>query len=160
MTDLDSICKNHLSEQLLHADSTTERIALLNDFLTEQCLQHQQVNTEKTRYALQLLQEGDTTLSLQQLQQQLHITERSLERLFREQIGLSPKLISRITRFQKTLHALSQPDADSLAAIAYKYDYSDQSHFIREFKTFSGTTPQQFRQQAGIGVENFVEWHD
>ncbi|ACU61034.1 AraC family transcriptional regulator [Chitinophaga pinensis] len=160
VTDLDSVCKNHLSEQLLNATGTAERIALLNNFLKEQWRQHQAVNTAKTQYAIQLLQQGDTTVSLRLLQQQLHITERSLERLFRDQIGLSPKLIARITRFQKAVNALSHPDTESLAAIAYKYDYADQSHFIREFKTFSGTTPQQFRQQAGAGVENFVEWND
>lgn len=160
VTDLDSLCKNHLSEQLLNAADTAERIALLNNFLTAQWRQHQSVNTAKTQYALKLLQEGDMTASLQLLQQQLHMTERSLERLFREQIGLSPKLISRIIRFQKAVNALSHPQAESLAAIAYKYDYADQSHFIREFRTFSGTTPQQFRQQAGAGVENFVEWND
>ena len=64
------------------------------------------------------------------------------ERLFNELIGANPKEYARIVRFQKSLKLL-QHDFENinLAQLAYQCGYADQSHFIREFKQFSGYTP-------------------
>jgi AraC-like DNA-binding protein len=66
------------------------------------------------------------------------ISPRQLRRLFQEAIGCHPKLFARIVRFQKTLSTLhGRQDF-------YHYGYFDQAHFIKDFKTFSGTTPSLF----------------
>lgn len=57
-------------------------------------------------------------------------------------VGANPKEYARITRFQKVLSFLQHsPETMSQAQIAYQCGYADQSHFIREFKLFSGHTP-------------------
>lgn len=66
------------------------------------------------------------------------ISPRQLRRLFHEQIGCHPKLFARIVRFQKTLATLHGRHE------FYHYGYFDQAHFIKDFKTFSGTTPSFF----------------
>jgi AraC-like DNA-binding protein len=101
--------------------------------------------------ALLQIQRSGGNISISTLQEQLHISERSLERKFRQHIGLSPKLFSRICRFQASVHQLRNRQFCKLSDIAYEQSYSDQSHLIRAFKEFAGAPPQQFqRKSAGI----------
>lgn len=63
-------------------------------------------------------------------------------RLFREYVGMNPKEYGRIARFQRALRMMQLGSRD-YAGIAYANGYSDQSHFIRDFRQFSGMTPKQ-----------------
>jgi AraC-like DNA-binding protein len=71
------------------------------------------------------------------------ITARYLQKLFLQYTGLTPKLYSKINRFQNSLRLITQNDC-SLTSIAYDCGYADQSHFIREFKSFTGLTPSGY----------------
>ena len=67
---------------------------------------------------------------------------RQLERLFQDRVGISPKQLLRIVRFQHVLRAVRRgaPDA-GWADLAAAHGFSDQSHFIRDFKAFVGAPP-------------------
>lgn len=67
---------------------------------------------------------------------------KQFERVFCVSVGMNPKEYSRIVRFQKSLWMM-QNGADGYADIACACGYADQSHFIREFKAFSGLTPKE-----------------
>lgn len=70
------------------------------------------------------------------------LSKKQFERLFNELVGANPKEYARIVRFQKSLKLLQHHSEDTnLARLAYQCGYADQSHFIREFKQFSGYTP-------------------
>lgn len=66
---------------------------------------------------------------------------RQFERLFRQQVGMSPKEYSRVVRFQRSL-SMMQGGCRDYMGIAADCGYSDQSHFIRDFKAMSGHTPR------------------
>ena len=66
----------------------------------------------------------------------------SLAALLREYVGMNPKEYGRIARFQRALRMMQLGSRD-YADIAYANGYSDQSHFIRDFRQFSGMTPKQ-----------------
>lgn len=71
----------------------------------------------------------------------LAYSARHRRRLYQEQIGLSPKQVERIVRFQKALQTMR-------ATSAITFDsYYDQAHFIREFREFTGMTPTAFVEQ-------------
>jgi AraC-like DNA-binding protein len=71
------------------------------------------------------------------------VSSRYLQKLFLEFTGLTPKLYHKITRFQKSL-LLAGNSNESLTSIAYLSGYFDQSHFVRDFKTFTGIPPSAF----------------
>jgi len=69
-----------------------------------------------------------------------------LIRLFRAEVGLSPKEYARVRRLQAALRQLGA-GATGGAHIAAHIGYFDQSHFVREFRSFTGMTPTQYRRQ-------------
>lgn len=66
---------------------------------------------------------------------------------FKKYVGLTPKYYQRILRFNEILQKIQQKKNISWTEIAYSCGYADQSHFIKEFKYFSGFNPQEFIQQ-------------
>jgi len=83
------------------------------------------------------------------------LSERQFERQFRKFSGFSPKLFSRIVRFQSALTQYGNNEK-SLTEIALETGYYDQSHFIHDFKEFSGYHPKQYFS----GNSGAIEWRD
>jgi len=80
---------------------------------------------------------------------------RQLERRFRAETGLSPRLLARIIRFQRVLRALGREDAEWVS-VALDCGYSDQPHLIRDFRAFTGQTPAAFRRSEPSLAAAFV----
>lgn len=83
------------------------------------------------------------------------ISSRYLQKLFLQYTGLTPKLYSKIHRFQQSLSLIGKKEF-SLTSIAYDCGYFDQSHFIREFKSFTGHTPSSYVLAASPVTEALV----
>ena len=71
------------------------------------------------------------------------VGERQLERLFKKYIGLSPKYYARIIRFNYIFQLIKSKNS-TWAEIVYQSGYYDQSHFIRNFKAFTGEDPSSY----------------
>ena len=82
----------------------------------------------------------------------LGLSQRRFIQVFKAEVGITPKLFSRIRRFQQTRSVIHQSPSPDWAAIAADLGYFDQSHFIREFTEFSGLTPTEYinRQRNSI----------
>lgn len=68
--------------------------------------------------------------------------------LFRRAVGVTPKLYSRVLRFQRALKLAADGRSVSWAQLASDTGYSDQAHFTRDFQAFSGLTPGQYERLA------------
>ena len=145
-----------LLEQLLNASSTLEKLTIISNFLTSR-IQCQKYDHSKASLAYHLLQKQK---SLSEVQTELRLSERSLERIFQQHIGISPKTFSRILRFQDSLSSLKQltHSKQSLTTVGYTHGYFDQSHFIREFQEFTGSSPKKYLSQSDEHLPNFPEW--
>ncbi|MBL0358299.1 MAG: AraC family transcriptional regulator [Chitinophagaceae bacterium] len=71
-------------------------------------------------------------------------TQKQLIDHFKKYVGLTPKYYHRILRFNEILKIINKKERLSWTDVAYSCDYSDQSHFIKEFSLFSGFNPQEF----------------
>jgi transcriptional regulator GlxA family with amidase domain len=93
--------------------------------------------------------QGD--ISVTALRTDLSLSERQLERTFRQQTGLTPRQFTRLIRFRQVVHLLHQPTL-SLTDVAYQAGYYDQAHFIHDFRAFAGLTPRDYRrEQQDVG---------
>jgi AraC-like DNA-binding protein len=148
---------NSLPELLFDTESVDERIKRLSCYLFDLVQSNKKRVDEITQYALMQIVQTSGNIPLKELQQKLQLSERSLERRFKQTIGVSPKLYTRICQFQKSLDQLRKSQYDKLSDIAYENDYSDQSHFIRVFKEFTGLSPFEFKKQSKEVVENLTQ---
>ena len=71
-------------------------------------------------------------------------TQKQLIIHLQKYVGLTPKYYHRILRFNEILKKVAANEKISWADVVYSCDYSDQSHFIKEFFLFSGFNPQAF----------------
>lgn len=145
-----------LSEQLLNTPSVTGQIEVLSSWLDIQAERNNARESGIMQYAVSVIARSRGNVSLKGLQTELQLTERSFERKFKEYIGISPKLFSRICRFQASLQQLRNNDYGKLSDIAFENDYADQSHFIRAFKEFAGFSPFQYQKQSAGVFENIA----
>jgi AraC-like DNA-binding protein len=70
---------------------------------------------------------------------------------FSQAVGLSPKRYARLVRFGRVLLRLERQPEIGLAEIAQDAGYADQAHFNRDFRSFSGLTPGEYRKAGGSG---------
>lgn len=151
---LHDLVSTSLLDQLQNARTTQEKIGLLSDFVLQQ-IQTLRYENQKAKFASILLQSGK---SIQEIQAEMNMSERTLERLMKQNIGMSPKLFSRIMRFQSSLELVKTTDFENFTSLVYTQDYFDQSHYIREFKAFTGTNPTHFLRHSNEKLANFPEW--
>lgn len=75
---------------------------------------------------------------------------RTLERLFREEVGIPPKTFIRFVRFHNAVERLRKGAHTHLAEIAYDSGYADQSHFIKDFRQFFGGPPSSSASLSSV----------
>jgi AraC-like DNA-binding protein len=147
----------NLTEQLCNADTTEAQAAILINFLTTLIQKNNTEPDNGLQYAANKIMGGKGSTSLKYLQTKLNVSERTFERKFEQHVGVSAKMLSTIAQFQASLLQLKNNQYSKLSDIAYDNGYSDQSHFIRSFKKFTGFSPFQYQNQPGIIVDSAAE---
>ncbi|MGH2587928.1 MAG: helix-turn-helix domain-containing protein, partial [Dehalococcoidia bacterium] len=143
-----------LLEQLRAAASWEARFSILDRALTARLAEAPAPSTEVAR-AWCRLQRTNGCLDIGTLAAELGWSRKHLIARFREQIGLPPKTLARILRFNRAVRLLNRNDTMHWTAIAHDCGYYDQAHLIRDFRQFAGTTPGDFlrrRLPDGGGV--------
>jgi len=155
--DLTSLSKGedaNLSEKLENATSTSQKLSLLSQHLFSLIRKNDSQVDSITEFALSQIIQSKGRLSLKQIREKLNLSERSLERKFDQFVGIPPKLYARVCRFQAALNQLKNNQYSKLSDIAFDNGFSDQSHFIRTFKEFTGHSPFEFQKQTDYVGEN------
>lgn len=127
---------------LRDASSTDERTAILDAALEKRSAGSTRIDPRVEQAALAIRAGGGAT-SIDELAERLGVTTRTLQRLFAKQVGITPKLLARIVRFQR-IFAAWRSDPRSLARVAVECGYFDQSHLVRDFRDFAGAPPAGF----------------
>lgn len=142
-----------LYEKLQDTRTISKRIELIEVFLLNR-LSLFDKGKEKIALVKQVMNEltrDDFFDNIENVAARYGITSRYLQKVFLQYTGLTPKLYSKINRFQKSLVMVGRSNL-SLTSIAYQSGYFDQSHFIREFKTFTGMKPSGFDGEHSSAV--------
>lgn len=93
-----------------------------------------------------LLTESEGEAPLGALLESFGLSERQLRRRFLAEVGLTPKVFSRLRRVRRACADLLLHAPSGVAAISYDHGFSDQAHFSRELRTVFGMTPQLLHQ--------------
>lgn len=134
-----------LHQRLLETDGEQNRIDLLETFLLKRLSTHEKKSFHINKVAdiLDSILKDASGSNITNIASRHNITTRYLQRLLHQHTGLSPKSYDKINRFQQSLKMISKND-QPFTSIAYACGYFDQSHFIRDFKSFTGLTPSSY----------------
>jgi AraC-like DNA-binding protein len=145
-----------VAEEVGNARGFASRQAVLETFLQKR-LGRTRSRDPRVSAAIGLILSFRGRASISGIARRLGCSPRQLEREFGAGVGLTPKALSRIVRFQNLLRlAGRRPDA-SWADLAARCGYADQAHLVREFKAFSGATPTSREETHGALARYFID---
>jgi AraC-like DNA-binding protein len=132
-----------LEKRLYDALDPNACVSIIENFLYKRIDQLETYNLKRINAVVQSIYRGEQNIDL--LASAACLGYKQFKRIFADYIGAKPKDYLRVVRFQKALYTLQiQPDI-CLTHLAYDCSYYDQSHFIKEFRRFSGYTPTEYR---------------
>jgi AraC-like DNA-binding protein len=143
-----------LRERLLAATSVDERFAVLDRALAERGRGKLEPDAPLA-YVLERLMTIPGETSIRSLAEDVGLTQKRLVRTFEEKVGLKPKTLSRVLRFQTVVRKLEREARVSWSFVAHEAGYYDQAHFIRDFESLSGLSPSRYLVERGEFL-NFV----
>ena len=132
--------EHSLVEQLRNTVPWSARFELLETFLLRRLAVSSPTPAPIAR-AWGVLEASRGRVDLAALAGELGWSHRHFIARFRDHVGLPPRTVARILRFQRALDLLTRPEASSLGRIALDAGYFDQSHLNRDFTGFAGRTP-------------------
>lgn len=133
---------NQVEERLAFATTDRQRIKVVEQFLVSQL---KDIRTDQLIVeAVRLIYQSKGTIRIKELNEKLAISQSPFEKRFRKVVGITPKKFASIVRFNSVLGNLNQ--AKSLTELCYENNFFDQAHFIKDFRQFTGDTPEHFKR--------------
>jgi AraC-like DNA-binding protein len=80
------------------------------------------------------------------------LSERTLQRLFRHHVGVSPKWVLRRYRLHEATERLAGGESDDLSALAHDLGYADQAHFNHDFRSTVGVSPSAYARACAAAA--------
>ncbi len=139
-----------LPEQVAATKSDAERVRLLERFLNASQAR-QRTEDARVRAATTELRRAAGALRVGELAFRVGVSERQLERLFHERVGVRPKLFARVMRLQRTMTLLRQRALPTQAALALEAGYADEPHLLRDFRELAAATPSEVAAEQHVG---------
>ena len=144
--ELDLIQKQRfadLHEQLLEADSAEARFALVEKMLLD-ALDYERSGHPAVHYLAGHLRAWDGAVRISDLVEQVALSHKRLMRLFERDVGMTPKSLAQIYRFQSALRHIATVSQPDWTRVAVDCGYYDQPHLIHDFRRLSGLTPNEY----------------
>ncbi len=131
-----------LRDRLGAAATDLDRVRIIEAWLLDRRRVHSGFST--VQQALGLLGHPDRPASVTATCERLGLSNKHLIHEFRSMVGLPPKVIARILRFQRVVLACRDREAVDWLDLVHQHGFSDQSHLIREFRRLGSVTPTAF----------------
>lgn len=138
-----------LAEQIVAAKNITER-AFIFEQAYNKLLPGLEVDTLKenmNRYIVNRITASNGTVGMEQLSEETNYSSCYIRRVFKNYHGISPKQFSKYIRFQYLLSRIKQTDI-ALNELALECGYYDEAHMMKEFKSYTGVTLNQYKKMT------------
>jgi AraC-like DNA-binding protein len=144
LRELPTIDIGGFTQQLLALKDTAARVQAIGELLLQLFQDRKEHLDLSIKQAIEKIIASRGQVHIRALAAELALNSRTLERRFLGETGLSPKKFAQIIQFQSSFEQLTVRDFRKLTDIVYENGYTDQSHFIKVFKAFTGATPKSF----------------
>jgi AraC-like DNA-binding protein len=137
-----------LREQVLEAATPHERLDVIERFLNARLARGRSAHSV-VAYAIDTIERDPAIVRIADVTGRIGLSHRRFLDLFTAEVGLTPKVFCRVRRFQGVLRRIRDGRRVEWADVALACGYYDQAHFIKEFQSFSGLNPSDYRASAG-----------
>ncbi len=152
-TDVGNFMNPGINEmaQRMYGVSDADELVLIAESALLQRISKSKLQQHYLDHAATLIREAKGNISIESLCKDLYVSERQLQRSFREVLGTSPKTYTRIIRFRNVYQHVLHAENKKIpwASLSYDFGYADQAHFSRDFKEFSGVNPSLVSEKNG-----------
>jgi AraC-like DNA-binding protein len=133
---------SEMEEKLTGVRTDKQRIHIVERFLLSQL---KDIQADKLIIeAVKIIYQTKGTIRIKELNERLFISQSPFEKRFRKLVGTTPKKFASIVRFNAVIDNLGK--TKSLTDICYDNNFFDQAHFIKDFKQYTGDTPENFKR--------------
>jgi len=132
-----------VSDRLWETDSIDRRFRVLEEALGRRA-GDRAAPPPAVSFALDAIARAHGGRSIREIVDRIGMSPRRFSDVFRDHVGLSPKLFARLTRFTAALAQMERAADVDLADAALSCGYFDQAHFNHDFRAFSGLTPSTY----------------
>lgn len=139
-----------LYERLAEARDDATRIRLLQHELSRRIAASDTGSCRQARAATRLIAQAGGRRSPGEVARAVGLSDRRLQQLFRQHVGLSPRAFGRVARLHGCLRELRRSPAPRWAELAVDAGYFDQSHLVNEFRALCGLTPTLFLERSAV----------
>ncbi len=136
-------------QQIIEAKTLEDRISIIEKVLMGFLEQYRRPEYWLDRAVRKVLY-GYNAVSIEEVSKELCISERQMQRRFKEAVGITPKGFQRVSRFEAVMRHLLLNKEQSYLAAALEHGYYDQSHFIKECNAYVGEHPSLFLQEKNF----------
>jgi AraC-like DNA-binding protein len=154
MEDLLGNSFNEIEEKLIYEPDLAKKFIIIEKELLAISV-GTQVKKE-VQFVVNVLMKKKGLIEIRKLSEYTLMSERSLERYFKELIGISPKHFARLQRVQYALKQMKEMKQDFLT-VALQSGYYDQSHFYKEFFDMMGVTPKSYCKNKDLLSDLYVQ---
>lgn len=147
--------KGEIEPHLFDIGSMEEFIQIAEAVLLKQDYEKHKNTAVSEAIAQILMSKGN--LRAGELSKEMHISSRQLERLFREYVGVSPKNLASLVRYQYLWNDILYVPRFNVLDAVYKYGYTDQAHLLHEFKKFHSMNITEAKRYAIKDVGNIQD---
>ncbi len=147
---------DQLMEQMTFAQDLPMLIRLVENFFLQRLERFSKVDPVILD-TLEQVYHQQGSIEIARLLKSVPLSERQLERKFKQFVGFTPKKFCEIVQFHGALNQLQPGKSGSVSSTAYDCGYYDPSHFNGYFRKLTGITPLQYRQKQSLLAVNFLE---
>ncbi|MEI4619531.1 AraC family transcriptional regulator [Bacillus pfraonensis] len=130
-----------LLEEMIYGANKEEALSILEKFLVKRLTG---IQNEIMIPMVSKLKSKKGNIHIKSMAEEFYISERQMERFFRQHIGVSPKKLSTILRFDAARTCMIFAPHMSMQEIMYKFGYYDYSHFTKDFRNYLGMSPKEY----------------
>jgi len=134
-----------IQSRLAETSDPRRQIVAVEQFLLGRIRQHRPV-VPQVEAAASIIRNSGGRLPITAIARTVGMSQSSLERHFREAVGTSPKMLSRLSRLQNVCRLWDS--GRTLTDISFEAGYSDQPHMVHDFRLFTGRSPEEFFRSA------------
>lgn len=143
LRDMFGVADKALEEAILGRENESEMIGLVENFLCGRLPEQDETVTAVNQIIDCIIADRSIT-KVDQLVNRLTLNKRTLQRLFSQYVGVSPKWVINRYRIHEATEQLAKGQAVDWPRLALDLGYTDQAHFIKDFKTYVGQTPAEY----------------